>query len=168
MTIRNFCLTASFSLGLLAAASPAWAVCDATKPTKTPMSRYVIKGGEVYDKTSNLTWERCSVGQSWADSSGCTGTVLALPFDAAQKQGGKGWRVPSMVELSTLIAPTCHAPAVNDEAFPGMAPDKLAYWTSTSDDAELAWYLISFLDGEIYDARDYDTARAVRLVRTGP
>src|SRR5690606_37620936 len=42
----------------LVAAGVARAACDPMQPTRTPSSRYVISGGEVYDKKTDLTWQR--------------------------------------------------------------------------------------------------------------
>jgi hypothetical protein len=48
------------------AISPAFATQNnQDEDTPKARTRYDIKGGEVFDKKSNLTWQRCSVGQTW-------------------------------------------------------------------------------------------------------
>ena len=66
-------------------------------------SRYVIQGDTVYDKKTDLTWQRCSVGQRWAEGKGCVGVIKTFTFDDAQRQGNGMWRVPTKNELGTLI-----------------------------------------------------------------
>jgi hypothetical protein len=147
----------------ITSAAPACAGCDADRPTRTPTSRYVIGGGEVYDKKSDLTWKRCSTGQRWKEGAGCVGVIKPMTWDEAMKQASDGWRVPSKDELLTLVSPTCHGPAINEEAFPDMELDKLWYWTSSEDGAFLAW-LVDFAEGhpESYDRTDTGTLRLVR------
>ena len=70
----------------VAAATPVLAACDPAKPSLTPSSRYVVRGGEVYDTTTNLTWSRCSVGQRWRDGKGCVGAVKQMVWTDALKQ----------------------------------------------------------------------------------
>ncbi len=86
-------------------------------------SRYVIKGDTVYDKKTNLTWQRCSVGQRW-ERNGCTGNIERFTFDDAQKQGDRTWRVPTKEELASLIDENRRArgqkPMINVTAFPNM------------------------------------------------
>lgn len=66
-------------------------------------SRYVINGGEVYDQNTDLTWNRCSVGQHWRDGVGCVGVIKEFTFgEALQLADGTG-HVPNKDELGTLI-----------------------------------------------------------------
>ena len=146
-------------------AAPALAACDTKQPTRTPTDRYVISGGSVYDKKANLTWQRCSVGQSWAEGMGCTGAVKSMVWDDAMKEATGGWRLPSKDELETLMSPTCSYPSINEEAFPNMDLQKLGYWTGTQNDSSNAWQV-----GFSYGFSSYNSHRntyAVRLVRSG-
>ena len=149
----------------LFAAVPAFASCDSSQPDRTPISRYEVRAGEVYDKKTDLTWQRCSVGQRWKDGTGCVGVIKQMTWDEAKGQAGSGWRLPSKDELTTLIAPTCKKPAINEEAFPDLELDKLWYWTSSANGSFLVW-LVDFADGNSssFDSTD---AGSVRLVRGG-
>ena len=134
-----------------------------------PTRIYEIHGAEVYDVESGVTWQRCSVGQTWAATKGCIGPVRLFSFDDAQRLGGGVWRLPTNIELAKLID---HArafqelrPTLHVEAFPDTDPEKLWYWTSTSDGPYVAWYA-SFVDGRFsLDGRNFQYA--VRLVRDG-
>lgn len=140
----------------------------AEKHAPASKSRYVIKGGEVYDKKTELTWQRCSIGQHWKDDAGCVGVVKEFTFDQAQQQASGQWRVPSKDELATLIdykkAEAKQKPTIDEDAFPDMDESKLWYWTSTPEGASLGRG-VSFLDGVHYGGRS--EAYAVRLVRSG-
>lgn len=48
--------------------------------------RYVIhtEGSMVLDKTTNLVWQRCSVGQTWNGNT-CIGEAKLFTFDQAQQ-----------------------------------------------------------------------------------
>ena len=115
----------------LGASSMAEATCGGGLPRQNPIGQYVINGGEVYDKKTDLTWARCSVGQRWREGIGCVGAVHTMTWEEAIQQGGSGWRVPTEEELVTLVSPSCENPALNDEAFPDMDLQKLWYWSSS-------------------------------------
>jgi hypothetical protein len=149
----------------LMVAGIAGASCDSSQPSRTPDSRYDIKGGEVYDKKADLTWQRCSVGQRWKDGTGCVGVIKQMTWDEAVAQAASGWRLPSKDELTTLISPTCNKPAINENAFPDLELDKLWYWTSSENGAFLAW-LVDFADGNSNSYDRTDTG-SVRLVKPG-
>lgn len=138
--------------------------CDSHQPSSTPTSRYEIRGGEVYDTLTHLTWQRCSVGQHWTQNLACVGVIRQMSWEAAMSQAGGGWRVPTIDELKTLIAPSCSNPAINEEVFPDMELYKLWYWTST-DTGSSVWY-VAFGGGSVHNA-DRSDMNAVRLVRSG-
>jgi hypothetical protein len=114
--------------------------------------RYSIEGATVYDKKTNLTWARCSVGQEWRGAAGCAGGARRFTFDAAQRLGGGGWRVPSEGELSTLVDWGRRAdfkrPAIDEVAFPNIEKVYPWYWTSTPESA-LTGREVGFMDGEV-------------------
>jgi hypothetical protein len=123
--------------------------------------RYVAQNDTIYDKATGLTWARCSVGQIW-NGTGCEGTVKLFNYIEAQRQGGNGWRVPTLDELKTLIAYSKVQPAINKVAFPNMDLTRLSYWTSTPDGEVYAWSVL-FFDGRI-DNVHRAAVKAVRLV----
>ncbi len=162
MLFRRTLAAAVMAATMLASALPAAADCDPHKPNLTPMSRYVINGGEVYDKTTNLTWQRCAVGQQWKEGEGCAGPAQQMTWDEAMRQANKPWRVPTKDELWTLVSPACKSPSLNGKAF---LDNNFWYWTSTESGAVEAWF-VNFTVG--YTSYINRTAPfAVRLVRDG-
>lgn len=158
---------AALLLALLMAASGALA----GSPAKA--SRYVINGGEVYDKKTDLTWARCSVGQRWKEGIGCAGVIKQFTWSEAQQQASGEWRVPNKDELATLIDYPRKAqhqkPTIDEDAFPDMDLGKLGYWSSTPDGASAAW-LVSFGFGDVLNGNYYGGRigpYSVRLVRGG-
>jgi len=107
----------------------------------------------VYDHQTNLTWQRCSVGQRWKEQLGCVGVIRQMTWQEAMSQATGGWRVPSINELTSLISPTCSNPAINEEVFPDMELDKLWYWTST-DTGSSVWY-VAFGTGKCAQRRSH-------------
>jgi Protein of unknown function (DUF1566) len=150
--VRNFVLVLLLSfMGL----SSAWAD-----------SRYEIRGAEVYDSQTKLTWARCSVGQEWKDEH-CAGTVTYFNYSDAQKQASGDWRVPTKDELLSLVDPQRKSfPVVDTAVFPDMDPNHPWYWSSTPNGETIAWY-VDFTDG--YSSKFIAEANrlAVRLVRGG-
>lgn len=149
----------------IAALGAASATCDTSQPSRTPITRYDIKGELVYDRKTDLTWQRCSVGQHWKEGVGCVGVIRQMSWEEAKAQAQNGWRLPSKDELTTLLAPNCTKPAINEQAFPDMELDKLWYWTSSENGSFLAW-LVNFADGNSNSYDRTDTG-SVRLVRGG-
>jgi hypothetical protein len=144
-------------------AAPAWAACDPQR-NPIPATRYEMNGADVLDKETGLTWQRCSVGQKWQEGQGCTGTVEAFQWKDASRQARGGWRLPTRDELLTLVSKAC-SPSINPDAFPGLDPLKLWYWSSEQTDKDLAW-LVQFGGGATFNG--YQTSEnAVRLVRGG-
>lgn len=149
--MRNFILVAMLSVTCL---SSAWAD-----------PRYLIRGGEVYDSRTKLTWARCSVGQEWKNEH-CVGTINNFTFSSAQKQASGGWRVPTKDELVTLIdSDRKNFPTIDMVAFPDMDASHPWYWSSTPNGSSIAWY-VDFSDGYTSGFVDGVNTLAIRLVRS--
>jgi hypothetical protein len=133
-------------------------------------ARYVIKGEMVfYDKWTDLTWQRCSVGQRWVNGSGCVGMVKTFTFSDAQRQGQGMWRVPTKEELQTLIdyrrRANTEKPAIDETVFPDMDMARLVYWSSTAAGASDGWGV--YFDNGYPGNYDRSAPYSVRLVRGG-
>lgn len=152
--------------GLFIAASPSRAECNSSQTSKPSSARFVVKGGVVYDKKTDLTWMRCSQGQTWKDDLGCVGVPKKFTHDSANEGWSNGWRMPSVDELKTIIAKNCKNPSIDDEIF----PDTPSEWYHTrSKNGSYCW-VVHFGDGSVDDSRlNYycDHGSAVRLVRSG-
>jgi len=140
-------------------------VCDPSQPTETPTARYLIKSDIVFDTKTRLTWQRCSVGQSWDGKAGCVGAPIVVTWEKAMSGAREGWRVPGEDELLTLTSPTCKSPAINAEVFPNMSQQMLWYWSATPNGVS-AIRGVDFRDGRSSSADSDQGIGAVRLVRS--
>lgn len=144
---------------------------------KTPLSsqkllsegRYILRGGEAFDRITKLTWQRCTLGRHWEEGRGSVGTALKLNWETAMKQSQKGWRLPTKDELETLVLAGSPRPTLDTQVFPDTGLDGVWwYWTSTPypKDAAGAW-AVHFGDGQSGYAFPHKKG-SVRLVRSEP
>jgi hypothetical protein len=177
---RSSMILGFVALGVLAvAAGPAQAV-DAIGPyyatpawdqKLAPVDRFVVltnwNSQAVLDKETGLVWERLpSTIGSWDQA-----RLTCTRRTTGQR---KGWRLPSVVELVSLINPTLPAPFVPPSAFlMGTGGRSLSgvrsvrYWSASSlagVPAE-AW-LVDFLDGNV-GPRSKGSVDGVWCVRGG-
>lgn len=155
-------LVALAALTAIGAATVVRAGCDAGQAASTPSSRFLVKAGEVYDKKTGLTWQRCSVGQRWKAGLGCVGVILQMTWKEAQLRETALWRLPTRDELASLIATNCSNPAINETVFPDMELPKLWYWTSTESGGSVLY--VAFGGGSVRESGPSDLD-AVRLVK---
>ena len=92
-------------------------------PNDTPNTRYTVGANQetVLDTQTNLTWLRCSIGQTSVGDS-CTGTATSLTWQGALQAaeqansvnlaGYNDWRVPNIKELASLVALHCFSPSI--------------------------------------------------------
>ncbi|MCG7555837.1 DUF1566 domain-containing protein [Pseudoalteromonas sp. Of11M-6] len=95
------------------------------------------KDGTVTDRATQLTWMRCSIGQTFnAQTSSCDGMPTAMYWQDALKTaekirtspghaiyqyaGIKNWRLPNIKELNSIREVACVNPAVNQTVFPNI------------------------------------------------
>lgn len=138
---------------LMCSATAASAQC--TFEPRIPTSRYDIQGDKVFDKETQLTWQRCALGQKWQDGAGCTGTPQQLSWTETRKLTGSnklgaGWRLPSKDELQTLVSRACLR-SVNNEVFPGFTLQYPEVWSSTETTANQTW-IVSLMSGAEFNA----------------
>jgi Protein of unknown function (DUF1566) len=118
-------------------------------------------GNQVTDQITGLTWQRN------VDSG-------AMPWDAATRycacltlDGDGDWRLPSRIELASLVDWTAVSPSIDSATFPSTTNEN--FWTSSVviTDPGLV-YLVFFLNGHTtYAAFDYEyRARCVRSSTT--
>jgi len=117
--------------------------------------------GTVRDEVTCLVWQKAvpTTTYTWADAkSYCTSLSLA----------GTGWRLPTRMELITLVSPGGTGnPLLNKTAFPSTPPK--FYWTSSpwfvAHTPPYAWQ-INFFEGLVTNAGDQTLKQSVRCVRT--
>lgn len=100
--------------------------------------KLVLDGEAVLDKETGLVWAknaRLSGGtKSWMDAIWyCHDLTLG---------SRKGWRLPTVAELSSLVDPTRTFPSLPDD-HPFVNTRSSQYWSSTSaeTDSDYAWYV---------------------------
>jgi Protein of unknown function (DUF1566)/Galactose oxidase, central domain/Kelch motif len=112
---------------------------------------------EVTDKTTGLIWQRGDDGQMYTAADAAT---HCSGFKSAEAT--TGWRLPSVIELMTLIDDGVDLPSI-DPSFMGAQSNN--YWTSspTATTGMLAW-TVKFDFGEVVPLLT-DTTLPVRCVR---
>ncbi len=145
------------------------------QPSTDETVNFVIgTDGTVTDTSTGLMWMRCSVGQTWVQSSqSCTGTALKggwallIQVNAFNAGGGfagmQDWRLPNINELRSIVEDCRSNPAINTVLFPNTPSAK--YW-STSTYAGLvtnAWEVDFGQGGDNFELKSY--ANNFRLVR---
>ena len=145
-------------------AEPAW---DQSLPAAT---RFVVLtnwgSAAVLDKETGLVWERSpsSATFKWLDTSGLTD---ARTHCTALITGGrKGWRLPSLPELQSLIDPAHTGPAL-PTGHPFLTVQSANYWSATTnaDNSSVAWF-VNFNFG-LVDSTDKTDALRAWCVRGG-
>lgn len=109
-------------------------------------AHFQANGGEVYDSKTDLTWQRCSIGQNWDDGF-CSGSATRMSWQQALSAAesteltGQGWRVPNIKELSSIVEQCRLAPSINTDVFPNV-PNS-GYWSSSPSAANpsTSWYV---------------------------
>lgn len=140
---NKFILAAGLFLGL--GPSLFAQTCHDKVLSEAPDSRYQASGGVVADLKTGLTWQRCSVGQSW-DGSDCTGEAISYSWSEGLSLSDGKWRLPNITELASLVETACFSPAINMSIFPSTPSDE--YWSSSTyyQYGTYAWY-VRFSDG---------------------
>lgn len=134
----------------------------------TPDSHFtpIGNGSEIKDTVTGLIWQRCSIGQTW-DGNTCTGNATTHTWQQAltvAKDLGKGYRLPNIKELASIVEEQCYEPAINSKTFPNTPSN--GYWSSSpaANYNTYAWG-VSFNYG--YDNNyDKDYSYYVRAVRS--
>jgi hypothetical protein len=104
------------------------------------------------DPKTGLEWQRESPGKmTWHEGKEYAETL--------RLNGKKDWRMPSLVELETLLDRTKYRPVMREEI---PFRDTLSYWSSTTftDNSNNAWiimfdgaYLLSYYKSNLYYIR---------------
>ncbi len=125
-------------------------------------------GSTVLDNWSGLEWVRCANGQTWSGTT-CTGAAAEVSWGGIQTacdgtfSGHSDWRVPTVVEIASLVN-FCGADAAEHSA---QFPETTAafHWSSTVfPDYDAKLWMVDFNYGWTEPGMDASTAR-VRCVR---
>jgi hypothetical protein len=148
--------------------------CNGSITPSTPFNQFTINGdGTVTDNKTDLTWMRCSLGQTWsAGESSCTGTASKYNWQNALTAanstdfaGQNDWRLPNIKELKSIVEQACYLPTINDIIFP--ITQSAYYWSSSpyAGSNGRAW-IVSFRDHRVFNDVKSNYG-CVRLVRGG-
>jgi len=153
--------TAAADCGAIAEPST-WASWVMPNPARSQLpnpASYAVSdsGNQVTDQVTGLAWQRN------VDPSAMTWDVAQRYCACLTLDGVSGWRLPSRIELASLVDWTTASPSIDAVAFPSTVSEN--FWTSSvvTIDKGLV-YLIFFLNGHTtYAALDYEyRARCVR------
>jgi hypothetical protein len=102
-----------------------------------PSPRYTWTKNVVFDRVTKLTWQRRVPGAaySWPDAphycdclDGAQNTIIC---DADRMpEYPSGWRLPTRVELLSIVAYSYENPSIDQEAFPGTL--STSFWSSSA------------------------------------
>ncbi len=93
----------------------------------TPSADFIDNGdGTVTHKITGLIWKRCAEGQTWAGGT-CTGSPTKFNWDKANALKSGDWRLPTIVELSSIVERDADSGGINATVFP-KAPS--GYWAA--------------------------------------
>jgi hypothetical protein len=175
---RSKLILGLMALGLLAGAvltaHPAQAV-DAVGPyyaepawdqKKAAANRFVVltnwNSAAVLDKETGLVWERTPTPQvtTWSNARfACTGLTIG---------NRKGWRLPSMPELASLIDPSVAPGPTLLSGHPFLNVQLANYWSATTSavDPSVAWH-VAFSNGDVDELFNKSITFHVWCVRGG-
>lgn len=124
------------------AASPPW---SQILPAAARFALVMENGAAVLDKETGLVWQKDtdSTTRNWSDATSiCYNLSLG---------GRKGWRLPSVEELSSLVDPAQSIPPALPVGHPFTNPYPSKYWSSTTDadNPYNAWY-VNIYNGYVY------------------
>lgn len=104
-------------------------------PPEAP-SDYLVQGGVVLDRRTGLAWQQgWTVGTSWSDAVAQCEHLNTASYGGASS----GWRLPTAIELLSLVDSSAMNPAINSSAFPDTP--STPFWSASrpSADAGVAW-----------------------------
>lgn len=140
-------------------AMPSW---DQTLPAATRFIVLTNMGSEaVLDRETGLVWEQSP------DTTPRVWMIAHLHCNQKTVGGRKGWRLPGIQDLASLIDPAVAAPGPTLPAGHPFSNVQPAYWTATSTyfDPDQAYAVSFFLGGRITQLKS--TGISVWCVRGG-
>lgn len=148
---------------------------DIVSPNDTEKRYKLFDNGTVIDNLTQLMWQRCSVGQTWQDTT-CSDKddakelswKNALEYGPTNNFAGYGnWRMPNIKELHSLVIHQSYNPALNIDVFPNNQIG--GYWSSTPRKPYAEILTINFKGGGQMMLRTPKSSKLyLRLVRDLP
>jgi hypothetical protein len=118
------------------------------------------------DNHTNLIWSLQTVsGITWADATAIgAGSPIKAHNDATRCGYSDGWRVPTRLELLSIVHHGASSPAIDGDYFPGTLSNR--YWSNDAYVPPVGAWLVEFSDG-YSDSFSKSLNYHVRLVRSG-
>jgi len=136
----------------------------ASAEADAPPGRYGWTTNLVLDRRTNLNWQRSASTTACGGDGLCTIAEALTYCDGLILEGKSNWRLPTMLELTSLLDLTRRAPALDPTAFPSAPSD--AFWTSThSRNATQTRYVVDFTEGSSAVSHGYTPDTEVHRVR---
>ena len=130
-----------------------WSAWPVPPDNPTP-ANYVTSGSVVTDSVTGLHWQQV------ASASQMTWTVADYTCHELSLSG-TGWRLPTLIELESIVDYGAYNPSIETSAFPGTPTQR--FWTGSGSGG--AHWSVYFLWGYTGEMQDTDTAH-VRCVRS--
>jgi len=113
---------------------------NGTLPAVSIDGRFVAnsQNSTVFDTIGQRTWQRDAL------ASGAMGWSQAAKYCADLKLDGGGWRLPDIIELSSLVDRRKQKPAIDVDAFPATPLEGVWSATKRAGAGDFAWYLDYF------------------------
>ena len=107
-------------------------------------SRFItVFSGAVMDKNTGLVWDQSPIAAPTGPTSWTGARELCLNRAVGN---ARGWRLPSVVELTSLIDPSLPAPYVPGTVFTGV--QSANYWSATASAVgTISAFAVNFQDG---------------------
>lgn len=128
-----------------------------------PGSYEIDPGGTVLDTVTGLMWQR-NVDAGPGDGGGFIWSAALEHCDSLTLAGHADWRLPSRIELVSLVDFTRAEPAIAADVFPG-TPSAWHWTSSPSVDPPNFAYYVNFFYGYT-NSNDRVYSQQVRCVRT--
>ncbi|MDW7771735.1 MAG: DUF1566 domain-containing protein [Desulfobulbaceae bacterium] len=126
-----------------AAGSPVEERQESVPEKKEPESRFVPDGDIVHDRHTGLCWRQTASLSSkpvrWAEA-----LQLVAGLNQAESDRKKGWRLPNINELESLVDCSRHSPAL--EVNHPFTEVRDVYWSSTTSFFETDWAWALYLN----------------------
>ncbi|TGN09107.1 DUF1566 domain-containing protein [Leptospira ilyithenensis] len=104
--------------------------------------------GTIFDNITGLLWQKCSEGGSGGSCAGATSQSYAV---SSALCSAKGFRLPTIFELASIVDVSVSSPSILSAYFPGTGTSGY-YWSSTPSQANAgSYYMVSFLLGALND-----------------
>jgi hypothetical protein len=126
--------------------------------------------GTVTHSATGLTWMRCAMGMAWNGTT-CSGSASKYTWDQAKVLGTayadkNDWRLPSIVELNSIVERQTFSPAISELAFPNTPSSRFWSGSLKAHNSNFG-IVVDFSKGEL-DGFSRTSSQAIRLVRGLP